>query len=792
MTSKNEAPVRALEMPIALLKLVQEQGSFSQLLLSDEYLFGTYFIAAFQPIIESPLLENEDAGPTVKAFMKNVTERLNSEAQDVTGDHEKLRALVQDLQRQYGADVSANYAKNFFVGILALQALDEMQAKNPKEYLLGKLAEECSEFAKQLDHFNFMYTINISRLASLLRLTRADEEVLKLSFFNQDIEVQIFLNTFFRLLKQPAEIESALITMLIDHDKSITEKEARDALSEKSLLILSGLVHYDQRSKRLSSLGEFWSLAIAQLAKTTEDFFGRFVEPIKKKRNAGSLARLGERETKILEQALDLPCEPGLNIMMYGPSRLDKIGFIVDLLERNSKSGWTIKTQATKTSDIPAICFIAQRYLEQMHPTDILVITNASAALSNVTATPSWMMSIFGEDRGGKSADSEELESDERLLLENPVKTIWLTTSASSITTENVGRFLYHAELKGGSREDRRNEIKTHATELGLSDTLIQKLAKHSELGKEQIGSAAKLTSLFMNQGHDHDHEELFSHVVEHSQKALGRKKIEELRDSATKYDINMINLESKFTLAQMIDSLKKRPYLSLCLFGPPGTGKTAFAEHLAIELDLPIIKKRASDLLSKYVGESEQNIAAAFQEARDEGAILLFDEADSFLRDRRAARYSWETTQVNELLQQMENHTGIFICATNLMDKLDPAALRRFTFKLNFRELTIEQRVKMFENESQIILSELPESESTRIADDLTMIRFLTPGDFAVVKKQMTLFDTVLDADGWIAQLRSEVKAKMTAEGFINYSDEEGREMMKEMMQQSNTPSER
>ena len=62
------------------------------------------------------------------------------------------------------------------------------------------------------------------------------------------------------------------------------------------------------------------------------------------------------------------------------------------------------------------------------------------------------------------------------------------------------------------------------------------------------------------------------------------------------------------------------------------------------------------------------------FEEAKEEGAVLLLDEADSFLQDRASLKQSWEVTQVNELLTQMESFDGLFVCSTNLMDKLDLA----------------------------------------------------------------------------------------------------------------------
>src|SRR4029077_14887669 len=104
--------------------------------------------------------------------------------------------------------------------------------------------------------------------------------------------------------------------------------------------------------------------------------------------------------------------------------------------------------------------------------------------------------------------------------------------------------------------------------------------------------------------------------------------------------------------------------------------------------LDSPLIVRRCSDLLSPFVGGTEKHLADAFRDAKDERSLLLLDEADSFLRDRRHATQTWEATQVNELLQQLEAFTGVVACTTNLFHELDQAALRRFAFRIRFEYL--------------------------------------------------------------------------------------------------------
>jgi hypothetical protein len=183
-----------------------------------------------------------------------------------------------------------------------------------------------------------------------------------------------------------------------------------------------------------------------------------------------------------------------------------------------------------------------------------------------------------------------------------------------------------------------------------------------------------------------------------------------------------VVDLEN---LTRRIKTLKGVNF-SLCLYGVSGSGKSEYARYLADHLRMKVLYKRASELLSMWVGEAEKNIAAAFAEARRKNMLLIIDEADSFLQDRRHAHRSWEVTQVNEMLTQMESHPLPFVCTTNLMDDLDQASLRRFTFKIRFGFLTRHQ----IESAFQYFFGVAP-------AVSLAGLTCLSPGDFAVVAKR-------------------------------------------------------
>ena len=200
------------------------------------------------------------------------------------------------------------------------------------------------------------------------------------------------------------------------------------------------------------------------------------------------------------------------------------------------------------------------------------------------------------------------------------------------------------------------------------------------------------------------------------------------------------------------------RGHGTLCFYGAPGTGKTALAEHVARALERPLLIKQASDLMSKFVGETEQNMAAMFREAEAEQAVLLLDEADSFLQDRRGAQRSYEVTEVNEMLQGMERYNGVFICTTNLMDRVDQAALRRFSFKIKFKPLTAAQRERMFIVEA---LDGDDSAFSETLRTRLARLDQLCPGDFAAVKRQVEILAAQLSAEEFLEQLEAEHRIK-------------------------------
>lgn len=139
------------------------------------------------------------------------------------------------------------------------------------------------------------------------------------------------------------------------------------------------------------------------------------------------------------------------------------------------------------------------------------------------------------------------------------------------------------------------------------------------------------------------------------------------------------------------------------CHYGPAGTGKSAYALHLTRQRGRSLHACRASDLLSKYVDESEKLIARAFQDAQCEGATLMIDEVDGLIQGRQYATRNWQVTQVNKLLMQMDAFEGLLIATTNVLDRVDPAALRCFDRKIGFDDLRPAQARALLERECSL-----------------------------------------------------------------------------------------
>jgi hypothetical protein len=524
------------------------------------------------------------------------------------------------------------------------------------------------------------------------------------------------------------------------------------AVGPRSKLRLSGLLETTGRNAQLVAVSQFWIELVA-----SDELEAAILEPLPEKAEPGMPARLSDEDMALAVSILKNAREPGVNLLLYGPAALEKRRLTHAIARQAGRKLWRVRRmEDAHHRDLATLTYVAQRVLANHDPAGVLVIEHPADVLR--TQPSELLRALFGIEVTGEGMPA----FDEHLLASNPVPTVWLSASVGSLADEAVTRFVFHAAAMKADRQERMNVLQQRMQGLRLSKRAAEDILKLEGVSTAQLEAAVRAARL-SGVRTKRERDAAIVQAVRRSQRALGRDLQAKMKPSVTEYSLKYLNTVGRFGPTEILACLKKNPRGSIVLYGPPGTGKTQFVEYMAAELSMPLVAKRASDLLSKWVGESEKNIAAAFEAAAVEEAILLLDEGDSFLRDRTMARASWEVTQVNELLQQIERFDGIVVVCTNLFRGLDAAALRRFTFKVEFRQLDADQRWEMFVNEAGLRtrLPEIPSATRDAWFERLALMPQLTPGDFATVKRQCILLGTQLSPEEWLTQLQLECDVK-------------------------------
>lgn len=353
-------------------------------------------------------------------------------------------------------------------------------------------------------------------------------------------------------------------------------------------------------------------------------------------------------------------------------------------------------------------------------------------------------------------------------LEENPLPTIWCTNRTEGIDKAFLRRFTFAIELKAPGARQRADVLVRHAAG-GLPRRACEMIAQRFEASPAQFGAAVHGARLLAPAG-PLDQLTVEALMAPVHKLITGRDALLKPVFDPSGYQLAALNCTEDLTLlADRLAEFKQgpKPGVSLCLYGPPGVGKSEFVKYLAWKTGRPFVYRRGSDLLSPFVGMTERQIAAAFDEARADGALLLFDEADSFLRERRAATHSWELTQVNEFLQQLESFPGLVACTTNLWQELDEASLRRFVFKLQFHLPTHEQVVRLFGVFFPVALASAGDAA---VATLLRPVCDLAPGDFAAVDRRVRALGTNPSAAELVTMLAGEVAVKRTAVRAVGF----------------------
>jgi transitional endoplasmic reticulum ATPase len=598
---------------------------------------------------------------------------------------------------------------------------------------------------------------NLSIICKKLGFSRTEKMLLAFIITVKDSKdassvLDMFDNT------RPADIYNILSIAL-----DIDAQKAKKTISPGGLLSSSGLIEFDTSYDNHNVIvGRFNTLTGIETVLFNEQYdtnqlLSHFVNKAGNTKLTVSDFSYLKNDLKLLHQFLLGAIKEkshGTNILIYGPTGCGKTELVKVLSNETNTTLYEVASEdeaGHRVGDRMPSYLFSQRLLARNDKT-IILFDEVEDVFPNSGHD---FFSMFSSKQ--KSGANKGWIT--RILETNPVPAVWLCNEISQIDPAFIRRFDIVIELKTPPRSVRQRILEKGLEATPVSDSWIKRMAELDGLTPAQVQKAVKVRRL-TGTSDINDAEKEMERVITGSLIATGTNPVlGQHKHTELSYDLSFVNTDQDLDL--LVTGLRTADQARICMFGPPGTGKTRFVKYLSEQLDRPLLIKRASDLLDPFVGITEQKIAAMFKEAEAEDAVLLLDEADSFFRDRSSATASWEVTQVNELLVQMEAFGGLFICATNHMDAFDSASLRRFDMKIELNHLNSKQSWAMFRQ----VLGEhgvsMVKDEEIELEQQLSKINNLTPGDFRTVVRRMEITGAKLDAHVLYSGLEDESKIK-------------------------------
>ena len=608
--------------------------------------------------------------------------------------------------------------KNNFARIVALTFFTKPGCYDDKTVALPNRVPVPAKIKKALDDVS-----SVQFAVDTLKLSEDEAKVLQVAFRTQSIkELYAVCNDFFRnddftrfdMYSKCSGKSQKEIRMLLKNDQKLKayglidsdgdmDEDAMDAIYEKDMrLYFTDIVRNEKSVK----------------AYETNSF------------------SVSEEQTDVAVQLLK--SKNACNILLYGAPGAGKTEYAKALIKQAGLKMTTYKNELEVSDKDDADAKALSRlncYLSLKKEDSVLVVDEAE----NVLQTREF--SFFG-----MSLSSSQKGIVNKMLETSENKCIFIVNYTTEMDESTLRRFTYSIKFQAMPKETLRSiaaeKLKPVNMPAVLKNDILDLCGKYKITGASVDNVVKAISSLDYQKGKEDKVRKDIKSVLEANSSLLyGKTK---MRDAVKKsYDLSVLN--TSVSAAEIIEMLKTAELykkenqneensegVRMLFYGLSGTGKTELARYISTVLGKPLLLKRCSDLLGPYVGQTERLIAEAFEEAESTDSILLFDEADSFFADRAGAKQSWERTQVNEFLTQMEEFSGICICTTNLRKIMDPAMQRRFHIITEFKALNedgITTLLKSFFGKYKFNDGQIQE---------LAKFNTVTPGDFGSLKNKM------------------------------------------------------
>lgn len=598
---------------------------------------------------------------------------------------------------------------------------------------------------------------NVGLLAEALGLSETEREIL----------VFVAAATVFRSLRDVVSpIDDApadQLVQLVSEAVRLPLPEVRKALGAESRLVGSGLIRMVKDDMAIDGnplrLAEPVAASILASHRSVNSLLARCFRKAPASRLKPTNFRYLGQKLEILVKYLTACLRDqsqGVNILLHGAPGVGKTELARVLAKASGGALFEVLCQSSDGRAPGSFDRMESYTLCQ----SMLGKTPASMVLFDEAEDvfPLAPMPFFGGRQPGRGDKGYMVD----LLENNPVPAIWIVNQIKQIDPAFLRRFDLVAEIRVPPRAVREGMLVVSFSRMPVRRDWIRKMSQAEQLTPADVDRAAKVLGM-IGTGNMESNEKLTEEILRSN---LGARRLSlsgrRVSGQDSLYDLSYLNTTEN--ISEIARGLVSRQKGTVLLYGPPGTGKTAFAFHVGELAKRSVLVRRASDLLSMWLGETEANIAQMFKDADSEQRILLLDEADSFLGERRNATRSWEVTQVNELLVQMENFDGLFICSTNLLDRLDQAVFRRFAMKIRFDYPTSEQRWRLFLAHARELGLPIRADEAAMLQRGVEDLAILTPGDFAVVRRKHALLEHLQTARMLLNALTEECSIKPEA----------------------------